>query len=171
MEIVYHIGTGRISAWGESDLSGNIPPGHNRIVRPGFSQKAGKFLNDYIVTDKGGGDEVFLKDYLELSVDAVSTVEPHDGVPDILGDGVSTTTVTIQKMDGEAETPLTGVQDNEAVYLETSGGRLAAESASLANGQATVVLTSSTETIVIALHAWNPQETLRDGTIRVQFRA
>lgn len=171
MEIVYNPGTGKIRAWGSGDMSGHTPPGHIRINRPGFNPQSGKGINDYIVKDDGGQDEVFLKDYLELSVDAVNTVTPYDDIPDIPGDGVATTTVTVQKMDGETELPLTGVQDNESVYIETTGGKLAAQSLSLANGVATVVLTSAAETLLVSLHAWNPQGILREGILQVQFRS
>lgn len=170
MEIVYNPGTGIITSWGEGDMSGHTPPGHNVINRPGFKPKSGKGINDYIVKDDGGGDDVFLKDYLVLSVDAVNTVTPYDDIPDIPGDGAATTIVTIQKMDGELETPLTGVQDNEAVYIETTGGKLADQSLSLTNGVTTVVLTSSAETLLVSLHAWNPQGIMKDGTMTVQFR-
>ena len=81
------------------------------------------------------------REYLELTTDAVDT--DGDGIPDIVGDGQSTATITIKKYlgTGDLDTSFNG-----EVNVSVTRGRISSRKFNLVNGIGTVVLTSIAET-------------------------
>ena len=94
---------------------------------------------------------------------------PPDGYPDIPADGSSTCRIMIQKKNGQTGEDMTGPEDNELIQVSTQAGRLSAVQLNLANGYAEVTLTSSTDTVITTVCAFDPAGLLDEGTIQVQF--
>ena len=108
------------------------------------------------------------RDFLRVTTDATDD-NPPDGYPDIPADGLSTCRIMIQKVNGRTGADMTGAADNELVQLTTQAGKLSAVQVSLAAGYAEVVLSSSTDTVITEVRAFDPSGALEAGSVQVQF--
>lgn len=82
---------------------------------------------------------------IHLTTNAVDT--DGDGLPEIIADGKSKATITIEVKNSQGE----HVSDNINLSLKTTGGTLSARRLSVSGGQATVELTSSLETVSVVV--------------------
>jgi hypothetical protein len=108
------------------------------------------------------------KDYLRVSTDATDD-NPPDGYPDIPADGVSSCRIMIQKVNGRTGADMIGPEDDEPIQVLTRSGRLSAVQTDLVNGYAEVTLTSSTDTVIAPVRAYDPGGVLAEGMVEVQF--
>lgn len=86
----------------------------------------------------------------------------------ILADGISTTTISIQKRDYN-DVDLTDNEDNNEILITTTRGRLSAISGALVNGLLQVTLTSVAETVTTTVTATDVSGMLDSGSIDVTF--
>lgn len=108
------------------------------------------------------------KDFLRVTTDAIDD-NPPDGYPDIPADGVSACRIMVQKVNGQTGADMVAVEDNDLVQFSTQAGKLSAVQVNLVNGYAEVILTSSTDTVVTLVRAFDSNGVLEEGTIEVQF--
>lgn len=112
--------------------------------------------------------------YLLISSDAPDA-HPVDGVPEIAADGVSFTTITVQKIDDRGQ-PQQGKNDNDLVYLRADYGTLLnadgkeeITSIKLKKGQAAFRLVSEKARRIATVQAFNADSNLQDRAIRIEF--
>ena len=105
---------------------------------------------------------------LELTTDATDTADPIDGIPDIEANGISTCTITIKKVNGLGEY-MTDAADDDTIDLKCTRGNLSALRVDLVNGEASVTLTSTTETCVSGIYAESQEEAVNEAKIQIQF--
>lgn len=107
---------------------------------------------------------------LELTTDAEDTYQPYDGIPDIPADGTSSCSIFIKKVDREGNYH-TDESDNDQVDIRCSRGSINALRVNLVNGEASVTLTSVTETCISNVEAWGSEYGSKLGkqTIDIQF--
>jgi len=108
------------------------------------------------------------KDFLRITTDATDD-NPPDGYPDIPADGIFTCRIMIQKVNGQTGEDMTTPEDNELIQVSTQAGRLSTVQLNLVNGYAEVTLTSSTDTVITTVRAFDLSGQLDEGTIQVQF--
>jgi hypothetical protein len=112
--------------------------------------------------------------YLLMSSDAPDA-HPVDGIPEIAADGVSFTTITVQKIDGRGQMQQSK-NDNDLIYLRADFGALmsadgkeAITSVRLKKGQAVFRLVSEKARRVATVQAFNADSGLVDRSIRIEF--
>lgn len=108
------------------------------------------------------------KDFLRVTTDATDD-NPPDGYPDIPANGVSTCRIMIQKVNGRTGQNMTAPEDNNLIQIATQAGKLSAVQVNLVNGYVEVVLTSSTDTVITPVRAFDPSGALEEGVIQIQF--
>jgi hypothetical protein len=108
------------------------------------------------------------KNFLRVTTDATDD-NPPDGYPDIPADGASTCRIMIQKKNGLTGEDMTGPEDNELIQISTGAGRLSSVQSNLANGYAEATLTSSTDTVITTVRAFDPSGVLAEGALQIQF--
>jgi hypothetical protein len=108
------------------------------------------------------------KDFLRVTTDATDD-NPPDGYADIPADGVSTCRIMIQKVNGRTGADMTAPGDNNLIQITTQAGKLSSVQTSLVNGYAEIVLTSSTDTVITPIRAFDPSGALDEGVIQIQF--
>lgn len=120
--------------------------------------------------NSGARDEWLSECVLEVTTDAEDTYQPYDNIPDIPADGTSTCSIIVKKKDrnGNYKTDET---DNDQIDIRCTRGSLDALRTNLVNGEATITLTSVSETCISTIEVWGSGEgsTLRKKTIEIQF--
>lgn len=111
---------------------------------------------------------------LFIKIDAPDK-HPVDGIPEIPADGVSSTLITIQKID-ERSKPQRGARDNDQLYLRTdhgiirnSDGNKDINSIRLRKGEAKIRLFSEKVKRVATLQIISANPNLRDKILRIEF--
>jgi hypothetical protein len=104
-----------------------------------------------------------------------SNVHPVDNIPGIPADGMSFTTVDIQKVDERGQLQ-TGRSDNDLLYLRTDHGTIynadgsaAISSIQLKKGQVYIRLVSEKARRVATVQVFNADPNLLDSSIRIEF--
>jgi hypothetical protein len=108
------------------------------------------------------------KDFLRVTTDATDD-NPPDGYPDIPADGLSTCRIMIQKVNGRTGQNMAAPEDNNLIQIATQAGKLSAVQVNLVSGYAEVVLTSSADTVITPVRAFDPSGALEEGVIHIQF--
>jgi hypothetical protein len=108
------------------------------------------------------------KNFLRVTTDATDD-NPPDGYPDIPADGLSTCRIMIQKVNGRTGQNMAAPEDNNLIQIATQAGKLSAVQVNLVSGYAEVVLTSSADTVITPVRAFDPSGTLEEGVIQIQF--
>lgn len=155
--------------------------GSNQILVPQiFYLDAGEYeivsngQIDNITTETAETSSILELNRLTLISDA-KDVHVVDGVGEIPANGESFTTITIQKLDPRS-IPLQRDQDNDEIFLRTSGGTLKdaqgnqeIRSLHLVRGQAAFRLYSEAQKRVATIEALSPNPLLSNATIRIEF--
>ncbi|MEW6211746.1 MAG: hypothetical protein AB1631_25540 [Acidobacteriota bacterium] len=112
--------------------------------------------------------------YLLMSSDAPDA-HPVDGIPEIAADGVSFTTITVQKIDDRGQMQQSK-NDNDLLYLRSDFGTLRSAdgkeeitSVRLKKGQAVFRLVSEKARRVATVRAFNADSGLENRAIRIEF--
>lgn len=112
--------------------------------------------------------------FITLSSDAPD-VHPVDGIPEILADGESFTTISAQKTDERGQR-LHSKDDNDQLYLRTDYGTIFSadgkeeiNSIHLKKGETTFRLVSEKARRVATVQVFNADERVLDSTIRIEF--
>jgi len=109
------------------------------------------------------------RDYIVLSTDAVDSVQPYDGIPDVPADGSSFATITAQKKNGvDASNNLTGM-DTFYVEMVSGSAYISVVSVQLISGAASFTV-KSTNTGRCKIRVYDPNNLISDSTIELQFR-
>ncbi len=109
---------------------------------------------------------------LQLTSDAKDQ-HPVDGVPEIVADGKSFSTITVAKLGADGR-PLTRRADNDQVFLRTTGGSLvdaagkAVRSVKLSAGKATFRIVSEPAGRLVTIEAIG-QPPLAGASLRLEF--
>ena len=164
-EVRCDVSTGEILAWRMLTPTESPVGGAGFIVEEHFPITEDE-LSEHYVVDTG---VVVKKNYLALSTTATDSAIPTEDVPDIPADGVSTATITIKKTKGDTDGAMTAVGDNDTVYVETTAGKLSAQSVSLVKGTADITLTSTVETIIAEVTVYDPNDAMCEAKIQIQF--
>ena len=114
------------------------------------------------------------RSFITLGSDAPD-VHPVDGIPEILADGESFTTISVQKVDEKGQL-LQGKNDNDKLYLRSDYGTLFSADGNeqisfleLKKGQASFRLVSEKARRVATVQVFNADERVLDSTIRIEF--
>jgi hypothetical protein len=102
-------------------------------------------------------------------------VHPVDGIPQVKADGISFTTITVQKID-QGGVAQKSSKDSDELHLRATEGTLqspdgkeAITSIKLKQGQATFRLVSEKARRVATVTVFNGNPNLQDGSIRIEF--
>lgn len=105
--------------------------------------------------------------YLQIKEGATEEVCLIEGVDQ----GAKTVTVDLTNTYTSAATVQRCVPQTDAVYIKTTGGQLSAQSVNLVDGVGSVTLTSSAETKLVTVTAWDGDaKGVTEGSIEIQFR-
>jgi hypothetical protein len=166
-----------------SGLANAEPPGHYDAIQVRDREQVRAIFNappgSVVLRETPKGKmqvsvEEPTKAFLLLQCDAPD-VHPVDGIPEIIADGESFTTITVQKVDGRGEL-LQGKNDNDLLYLRSDYGALFSAdgkepitSIKLKKGQATLRLVSEKSHRVATVQVFNADAGLQDRYIRIEF--
>lgn len=98
---------------------------------------------------------------IHLTTTAVDT--DGDNLPELIADGKDTATIAIEVKNPQGEI----IQEDLDLAIKTTGGRLSARRIKAKNGQATVDLTASTETVSVTVSVSG--EEVQDSSISFEF--
>jgi len=138
------------------------------------AEKRGIVFNpgDFVEITYDGGSLSVLDNmrFIELTTDAEDTHQPYDGIPDIPADGTSQCNIFIKKKKRDGSY-CTESSDDDQIDISCTRGKLNIIRTNLVNGEATVILTSISETCVSTIYALGSSEGsfLDQGEIEIQF--
>jgi hypothetical protein len=163
-------------------VSGSAPDKYDalQVTDPGQAMALVSAPLSYVVIGDGKGGKlqasVELPRCFRLLLESdAPDVHPVDGMPEIKADGVSYTTIRVQKLDEHNE-PQKARSDNDELHLRTSAGTLltadgkeAISTVKLKQGQASFRLQSEQARRVATIELFNGDASLQNGAIRVEF--
>lgn len=100
---------------------------------------------------------------LKIHLTTTSVDTDGDDLPELIADGQDTATITIEVKNSQGEI----VKEDLNLMIKTTAGRLSARRIKAMNGQATVQLTSATETVTAKVSVSG--EGLQDSSITFEF--